>query len=79
MAFETLRTNPDDAPALNRWRRGVIVGDCLALAVALYGFAIHFMGGTSRQVAPFFIVGNGGDAVLVAQRTLNLILISMSC
>jgi hypothetical protein len=57
LAFETLRTTPDDPTALARWRRGVIIGDCLAIAVVLYGFAIYFLGGSARQVAPFFIVG----------------------
>ena len=57
IAFEILRTKPDDGAALGRWRRGIIVGDCLALSVVLYGLAIHFLGGTGRQVAPFFIVG----------------------
>lgn len=54
-AFETLRVNPNDKRALERWRFGVIVGDTLAEAVALYGFAIHMLGGTNRQVAPFFV------------------------
>ncbi len=58
LAFETLRTKPDDAESLARWRQGVIISDCLVEAVVLYGLAIHFMGGTSRQVAPFFIVGS---------------------
>ena len=57
IAFEILRTKPDDPTALGRWRRGIIVGDCLALSVVLSGLAIHFLGGTGRQVAPFFIVG----------------------
>jgi hypothetical protein len=57
IAFETLRTKPDDAPALGRWRRGIILGDCFALSIALFGFSIHMQGGTGGQVAPFFIVG----------------------
>ena len=58
LAFETLRTKPDDAGALVRWRRGVIISDCLAEAVVLYGFVVHMLGGTSLQVAPFFISGS---------------------
>jgi hypothetical protein len=57
IAFGTLRTKPDDALALGRWRRGIILSDCFALTVALFGFSIHMQGGTGRQVAPFFIVG----------------------
>jgi hypothetical protein len=57
IAFGTLRTKPDDAPALGHWRRGIILGDCFALSVVLFGFNIYLRGGTGRQVAPFFIVG----------------------
>jgi hypothetical protein len=57
IAFEILRTKPDDAASLGRWRRGIIVSDCLALSVVLYGLAVHFLGGTGVQVAPFFIAG----------------------
>jgi uncharacterized membrane protein len=57
LAFETLRSKPDDAQSLARWRQGVIIGDSLAQAVVLYGFVVHFLGGTNRQVAPFFIAG----------------------
>ena len=57
IAFGTLRTKPDDAPALGRWRRGIILGDCFALSVVLFGFNIHIRGGAGRQVAPFLIVG----------------------
>ncbi|MGC1831360.1 MAG: hypothetical protein WA663_13235 [Candidatus Acidiferrales bacterium] len=57
LAFETLRTKPDDAESLARWRYGVVLCDTLAQAVVLYGFVIHFIGGTNREVAPFFIAG----------------------
>jgi hypothetical protein len=56
-AFETLRTKPDDVTSLNRWRMGVIVSDCLAMSVVLYGLMIHLLGGTDRQVAPFLAAG----------------------
>jgi hypothetical protein len=56
-AFETLRTKPDDAASLGRWRVGVIVSDALAEAVVLYGFVVHLLGGTISQVAPFFSAG----------------------
>jgi hypothetical protein len=57
LAFETLRAKPDDAASLARWRAGVIISDALAEAVVLCGFVIHMLGGTSREVAPFFIAG----------------------
>lgn len=56
-AFEILQTRPDDPHALGQWRIGVIVSDCLAEAVALFGFVIRMLGGTTRQVAPFFVAG----------------------
>ena len=56
-ACETLRTKPDDAEALVNWRKADIVSAVLAEAVVLYGVAIHFFGGSIRQVAPFFICG----------------------
>jgi hypothetical protein len=57
IAFDTLRAQPEDADALARWRRGVIIGDCLAMAVVLYGLVIFFLGGTTLQVAPFLLAG----------------------
>jgi hypothetical protein len=57
VAFETLRTEPSDAKALGFWRVGVIVSDCCAEAVVLYGFVIHMLGGSNKEVAPFFVVG----------------------
>lgn len=56
-AFETLRTEPNDAKGLTLWRVGVIVSDCCAEAVVLFGFVIHMLGGGNNQVAPFFAVG----------------------
>jgi len=57
--LETLRMKPDDAQSLAQWRYIVILCDCLAESVALFGIAIHFLGGTYWQVVPFFIVGGG--------------------
>jgi len=56
-AFETLRIKPDDPEALVRWRQGVLISDVLAEATVLYGFAVHALGGSGRQIAPFFIAG----------------------
>ena len=57
-AFETLRRTPDDPGALVRWRQGVLISDVLGEATVLYGFAVHALGGTGRQIAPFFIAGS---------------------
>lgn len=56
-AFEILRTKPDDAAALVHWRKADMVSAVLAEAIVLYGVAIHFLGGSIRQVAPFFVCG----------------------
>ncbi len=56
-AFERLRTETDDGDSLRRWRQVVILSDCLALSVVMYGVVIHLLGGTDRQVAPFLIGG----------------------
>jgi hypothetical protein len=56
-AFETLRAKPDDPTSLLRWGQGVLISDCLAEAAVLYGFVIHWLGGTDGEVVPFFIAG----------------------
>jgi hypothetical protein len=56
-ALELLRTQPNDAKALSQWRAGVVISDSVAMSVVLYGLALHFVGGTSLQIAPFFVVG----------------------
>jgi hypothetical protein len=54
-ALETMRSNPEDATALGRWRAANVLSMVLALSVALYGFVLRFMG-ESRLVAwPFFL------------------------
>jgi hypothetical protein len=56
-AFEVLRVRQDDSESLVRWRKGVFFSDCFAEASVMYGFVIHELGGTDRQVAPFVIAG----------------------
>lgn len=56
-AFETLTKKPDDPKALARWKNGVIIADCLAEAIILYGFLLHLLGGTPKEVIPFFVIG----------------------
>jgi hypothetical protein len=55
-AAQTLQTQPDNAPALVRWRAGNIVSFVLAESVMLYGFALRFMGATLQQSLPFYVV-----------------------
>ena len=53
-AEDTLRSQPEDAVALARWRAGNIVTFVVAEAVALYGLVLRFLGGTFLQALPFY-------------------------
>jgi hypothetical protein len=54
---EKLRTNPDDPKAMRLWRSGLVSSGLSAEVLPIFGFLIYISGGTSRQVAPFFIAG----------------------
>src|SRR5690242_14324966 len=54
-AFETMRSNPEDAPALGRWRAANVLSMVFALSVALYGFTLRFLGGSRLIAWPFFL------------------------
>ena len=69
-SFDVLKLRPDDAAALERWRKGVIVTDVLAEAVALYGYALYFIGGQIWQVAAFLVTGEVPHGALVAETAL---------
>jgi hypothetical protein len=56
-AFEKLRSQSDAPDALANWRKGVITSATLAESIALFGLAIHLLGGTNAQAIPFFVVG----------------------
>ena len=56
-AEEALRSRPDDALALSRWRAGTIVTFVLAEAIALYGLVLRMMGGKLIQALPFYAAG----------------------
>jgi hypothetical protein len=56
-AAATLQTIPDDQSSLARWRIGNLLSCLLAESVVLFGFALRFLGGTSTQSLPFYIVG----------------------
>ncbi len=52
-----LAVKPEDGEALARWRTGYLVAYALSEAIVLFGFMLHFMGFSLRQVAPFFLTG----------------------
>jgi len=56
-AAETLQTIPDDRMAVSRWRFGNLLSFVLAESVVLLGFALRFLGGTTWQSLPFYVVG----------------------
>ena len=58
-AAETLQAKSDDQSALARWRIGNLLSCLLAESVVLLGFALRFMGGTTMQSVPFYLVGIG--------------------
>jgi hypothetical protein len=60
-SVETLRTDPEDAGAILRWRLGSILSAVLAESAALFGVVIHFVGGPDVQAAIFI----GASAVVM--------------
>jgi hypothetical protein len=52
-----LQSQPQDAKALARLRRGYLVTYALCLSIALYGLVLHFVGFSISLIAPFFIAG----------------------
>lgn len=56
-ALAALRTTPDDAVAIKRWKSGTIIGDTLAEAVFIEGFALRVLGGALVDAAPFYVAG----------------------
>jgi hypothetical protein len=56
-AAETLQANPDDPIALGRWRTGNLLSFLLAESIVLFGMALRFLGGTTMQSLPFYVVG----------------------
>jgi hypothetical protein len=51
-----LRVAPDDASVLGRWRSWSIVGLTMLECVVLFGFALHMLGASTIQIAPFIVV-----------------------
>jgi hypothetical protein len=53
-AAAKLRVQEDDAAALKRWRSGSVTVSVLCLTIALYGFALRFLGFRLSQSLPFY-------------------------
>lgn len=51
---EKLRTQPNDAGALNQWQVGMIVSFVLAETIGLLGFVLKFIGADWRIAGAFF-------------------------
>jgi hypothetical protein len=56
-AAESLATHPDDAISLSHWRTGYIATYCLCESLALFGFALRFLGCNLQQSSPFYFGG----------------------
>ena len=54
-ALATLRSNPDDAKALLRWRLVAILSALLADCVAVIGVILHVVGGTNVLSGVFLL------------------------
>jgi hypothetical protein len=67
-ALEKLRVDPDDRAALGTWRVGVILACVFTETIALFGFALRFLGAGWRHVGPFFVVAIGTLVMTFPQR-----------
>jgi hypothetical protein len=56
-AAESLASHPDDSISLNQWRTGYLATYCLCESLALFGFALRFLGCNLQQSAPFYFGG----------------------
>ena len=56
-AEEVLRTTPNDMAAIFRWRQGQLVTLALASAVVLIGLVLRFIGASTIQAAPLYLLG----------------------
>jgi F0F1-type ATP synthase membrane subunit c/vacuolar-type H+-ATPase subunit K len=58
-AAQVLRGNPTDQSMIARWRLGLIIFATLCEAIALFGFALHYLGASRVETLPFYGVGAG--------------------
>jgi len=61
-----IRSNPNDAGALQKWRAGQIVTVAMFEAMVLYGLVLRFVGATRLQAIPFYAGRNRGHDRLLA-------------
>jgi hypothetical protein len=54
-AAEALAAHPDDGLSLAHWRTGYVATYALCEALALFGFALRFLGGSLQQGLHFYI------------------------
>ena len=54
-AEAALRSNSQDAAALQRWRGGYIVSFAISESIALFGLVLRVLGGSLRQSLPFYL------------------------
>ncbi|HKR85006.1 MAG TPA: hypothetical protein VJS37_12690 [Terriglobales bacterium] len=55
--FQVLRSRPEDAAALGKWKSGQLITWALGESIALYGLILHFLGFSMGSVIPFFLAG----------------------
>ncbi|SRR5581483_7739687 len=56
-AAASLATQPDDRLTLSQWTTGYIATYALCEALALFGLALHFMGGNLQATGPYYLGG----------------------
>lgn len=56
-AEAALGVNPEDQPAIARWRTGNLLSFCFAETVTLFGLVLKALGFDWREAAVFFAVG----------------------
>ena len=56
-AVEILRSNPEDAAAIKRWRAGNIMSFTFAECLALFGVVLKFLGAEWKISGPFLALG----------------------
>lgn len=67
-SVEALRSNPEDAAAVRRWRLGVVVSVALAESVVLFGFVLRMIGTPVQYCAVFYVLAVLMMVILTPQR-----------
>ena len=56
-AEDVLRTSPSDMAAIFRWRQGQVITLAIASAIVMFGLVVRFIGATTIQEAPLYLLG----------------------